>query len=46
MKVRNMTSHAERLVDLAAVKAILAKFSSEGAVLTPEQMGKALTEVE
>ena len=46
VKMRNMTSHAERLVDLAAVKAILAKFSSEGAVLTPEQMGEALTEVE
>jgi len=46
VKMRNMTLHAERLVDLAAVKAILAKFSSEGAVLTPEQMGEALTEVE
>ena len=46
VKVRNMTSHAERLVDLAAMKAILAKFSSEGAVLTPEQMGEALAESE
>ena len=46
VKVRNMTSHAERLVDLAAVKAVLAKFSDDGAVLTLEQMSEALAEVE
>ena len=46
VKVRNMASHEERLVDLAAVKAILANFSSEGAILTPEQMGEALAEAE
>ena len=46
VKVRNMASHEERLVDLAAVKTILANFSSEGAILTPEQMGEALAEAE